>query len=244
MADLQEFHDLSSVQATWDEGLLILMYHAIETPSVDYDLQMLYVDPGTLREQLSELKAAGAEFIRASDLKSARKGRQVMVTIDDGFENVFVNALPIFQELGVPAIEYIVAGQIGGTNLWDHQKRLQKRPLMSREQILEWVQVGHEIGAHTVNHPNLAEIPLAEARREIFDSKKILEDLLGRPVVHFCYPYGGWNPRVRDLVEEAGFETATSCIGGYNTPATDRLGLRRLAACHEDPYAAARKLRR
>jgi peptidoglycan/xylan/chitin deacetylase (PgdA/CDA1 family) len=239
MADVTHFHDLSSIAPAWDEGLTILMYHAIERPQAGYDMQWLYVDPRKLRAQISELKDAGAQFIRTSNLIGAGKGRQVFITLDDGFENVFTNAMPVFNDLGVPAIAYIVAGRIGGTNTWDAHLNLPKRPLMTREQILEWARARYEIGAHTMTHPNLTQIPLAEARREIFDSKKVLEDLLGRPVVHFCYPFGGWNAQLRDLVREAGFETAMARTGGFNTPATGRLTLRRIVASHRDPVAAA-----
>ena len=239
MAAISHFHDFSSISSSWDEGLSILMYHSIEKPDTRYDMQWLYVDPRKLLAQISELKDAGAQFIRASNLATAGKGRQVLVTIDDGFENVFRDGMPVLNELGVSALHYIVAGRIGGSNEWDHRLNLQRRPLMSREQILEWVAAGHEIGAHTMTHANLATIPLDQARREIFDSKKVLEDLLGRPVVHFCPPYGAWNVQVRDLVREAGFQTSTLAKGGFNTPATDRLELLRLVAAHRDVAAAA-----
>jgi peptidoglycan/xylan/chitin deacetylase (PgdA/CDA1 family) len=225
------FTDWNSVRNYWQKGLLILMYHAIEKPNPNYDYQFLYVAPEKLREQVRELKEAGVQFIRASEVNGAGgHGRQALITLDDGFKNVFDHALPVFREFGVPAITYIVAGQIGGSNAWDHHLNLQKRPLMSRSEILEWLEAGLEIGAHTVNHPNLSRIPPAEARREIFDSKKILEDLTGRAIVHFCYPHGGWTPQVRDFVEEAGFETATTCDVGCNFPDKDNLALRRLVA--------------
>lgn len=234
-----EFNDLKSLQSTWTDGLLILMYHAIETPSLFHKLQYLYVDPRKLRAQIEELNAFGAQFVPASELGAAGTGRQVLMTFDDAFQNVITNALPILQEFGVPAITYVVAGQIGGSNAWDNNKRLQKRPLMTGEDLQEWIKFGNEVGAHTVNHPNLLSLSPEDARREIFDSKKIIEDAVGRPVVHFCYPFGCWNPRLRDLVKEAGYETAMTCNIGYNTPATDRLELRRLTARHKFPYLAA-----
>jgi len=50
------------------------------------------------------------------------------------------------------------------------------------------------------------------------------------PVEHFCYPYGGWNETVRDLVAEAGYLTACTTDRGINTPATPRLELKRWLA--------------
>ena len=239
---IRDYTDLKSLQATWDEGLIILLYHAIEAPPLRHRLPYLYVDPRKLRSQLRELLAAGARFLPAAEVnRSPSRERQILITLDDGFQNVFENALPVFRELGVPAITYIVAGQIGGSNVWDHGKGLQERPLMSRSEILGWVRAGYEIGAHTVTHPNLTALSPADARREIFDSKKILEDLIGQPICHFSYPYGRWNALVRDLVMEAGYVTACTVEAGCNFPETDRFTLRRLTARHRIPYAAAWK---
>ena len=65
-----------------------------------------------------------------------------------------------------------------------------------------------EIGAHTVTHARLTEIPEEAVRREVCDSKSDLEQLLGRPVDMFCYPFGAYNEAVRNVVQEAGFRGA------------------------------------
>jgi hypothetical protein len=57
-----------------------------------------------------------------------------------------------------------------------------------------------------------------------------MEDLFQRPVEHFCYPYGDWNPAVRDLVGEAGFRTATTVDFGVNQAETNLLSLTRITA--------------
>jgi len=62
-----------------------------------------------------------------------------------------------------------------------------------------------EIGAHTLNHPKLTEISPEKAREEIAGSKKYLENLLGREVKMFCYPYGNYNAEIKKIVQEAGF---------------------------------------
>lgn len=229
--ELEAYFELKSLHGTWNEGTLILMYHAIEALPRETFWKQLYVDPAWLRIQVSELQATGAKFIRTDDMiAGTTRERQVLITLDDGFRNVFENALPIFRELKVTALNYIVAGELGGSNTWDHAKGILKRPLMSREEIREWVAAGMEIGAHTMTHPHLTELTPAQARTEIFDCKKVLEDLIGRPVHHFCYPYGDMNAAIRDLVIEAGYKTATSCERGYNFPDTDKFTLRRLMA--------------
>jgi peptidoglycan/xylan/chitin deacetylase (PgdA/CDA1 family) len=237
---LRDYTGLASLQGTWTEGLLSLMYHIIEPPSPRYRLRYLCVDPRAFRSQLRDLAAQGAPFISADEsTQPAGRERRVLITLDDAFQSVFLNGLPVLRELGVPAITYVVAGQIGGSNVWDRNKGLKERRLMSRTEILEWLEAGHEIGAHTMTHTRLTNLSPAEARGEIFDSKKALEDLTGRAVRHFCYPYGSSNEMIRDLVGQAGYETACGIDVGYNFPETDKFALRRMTAQHRFPDAAA-----
>ncbi len=65
-----------------------------------------------------------------------------------------------------------------------------------------------EIGAHTINHPDLLKIPLAEAEQEIRESKKWLENILNAKIEMFCYPFGSYNEKITELVRQAGFKGA------------------------------------
>jgi peptidoglycan-N-acetylglucosamine deacetylase len=67
---------------------------------------------------------------------------------------------------------------------------------------------GFEIGGHTLTHPRLPTIPLDEARNEIVDGKSALEEMIGKPVTSFCYPYGAYGAEHPDLVRTAGFSSA------------------------------------
>ncbi len=101
---------------------------------------------------------------------------------------------------------------------------------MDAGQVREWQSAGHEIGSHTRTHPFLTQLPPDQAREEITSSRKELEDLFGRPILHFCYPYGDWNERVRDLVAEAGYKTACTTDPGINRPGVSPLALKRFTA--------------
>lgn len=79
--------------------------------------------------------------------------------------------------------------------------------MLTKEEI-RTLSATHEIGAHTLNHPRLAHIPREEARREIVDSRRWVEDVTGKPCAVFCYPKGDVNPGVVSLVKESGFKGA------------------------------------
>ena len=236
-----QYINLESVGGAWPEGLLVLMYHAIDAPPLFHGLRGLYVTPRLLTQQLRELQAApGASFTTLSEWNRQRPAaRRVALTFDDAHRNLFRNGLPVLRQLGVPAITYVVGSLIGKSNEWDDGKGARREPLMDRVQLREWIEAGLEIGSHGLTHRDLTTLSPDEARREIVDSKKLLEDLFGHPIRHFCYPYGAQNDAIRAIAQEAGYETATSTLGGINTSATDPFTLRRLLARHQRPYLAA-----
>ena len=90
--------------------------------------------------------------------------------------------------------------------------------MMSSEQVRALHAAGMAVGAHTVTHPILAEIPAARARHEMAESRVRLEHITGAPVRLFAYPNG--TPR-RDyraehatLAHELGFDAAVSAAWG------------------------------
>ncbi len=66
----------------------------------------------------------------------------------------------------------------------------------------------HEIGAHTLNHVDLAAVSIDEVKKEIEGSKVWIESIIKKPAEMFCYPKGRYTPAVRDITEAAGFRGA------------------------------------
>ncbi len=217
-----------------DGGVVLLMYHKIAPAPLTTGLPMLYVTGEDFDRQMTELAAAGLACVPYGEVQHAIDAgqRAFCLTFDDGFCNVVENALPVLQARSLRAIQFIVAGQIGGTDAWDRAIGEPPLPLMDDAQIRDWLAAGQEIGAHTLTHPHLPTLSPGQARAEIFDSKKLLEDRFGVPIRHFCYPYGDYNEAVRDLVGEAGYETAPTVRFGTNRPGGAPLELHRVMACN------------
>ena len=81
-----------------------------------------------------------------------------------------------------------------------------------------------EIGAHTVSHPHLAALDAASAAAEIRNCRTRLMEKLGRPVLHFAFPYGrkaDCGQRDFDLVRDAGFQSAATTRKGLVGQSTD-----------------------
>ncbi len=210
----------------------ILMYHQIDKPAGrGSPFRYLTVDPGNFQRQMKWLKRMGYTGLSMRDLQpylaGEKTGKVVGVTFDDGFRNVYLHALPVLNELGFTATNYFVSRQIGGFNQWDVPVGVPHAPCMSKAEMLEWAAMGHEVGAHTLDHVHLAQVDLDEARHQITGSRRELEDMLGSTVDAFCYPYGDLSGDVRTIVEEAGFTTATTTQRGRATPEDDKLLLPR-----------------
>lgn len=212
-------------------GWPIFMLHKIAAPVPGTRDPFDYMRPEALDTRLEALRAAGLHSASLDEFTQA--GAEAppgfMLTFDDGYRNVWRNALPILARHQVKAIQFLVAGHLGRQNDWDVALGEKPEPLMDEAQVRDWLAAGHSIGSHSLNHRILKKLSPADAREEIAGSKKRLEDTFGVPVRHFCYPSGKFSPRVRDLVGEAGYQTACTVEFGVNRPGQSPFELRRIS---------------
>ncbi len=130
------------------------------------------------------------------------------VTFDDAYLGVYDHACPALADRGMTATVFVVVDRIGGVNEWDSAVGDVREPIMSEGQIKEIAELGFEIGSHSLTHPHLVALSDSDLRQEVSDSKKKLEDIIGKQVSAFSYPYGEYDRRVLDAVAEAGYEYA------------------------------------
>lgn len=233
MAFSSYYHSLKPFRGLFESAVPILTYHKLGPRPRGVRLKGLYVSTELFARQLAELREAGfnaANIDRNLALESKPSERPIVLTFDDGFSNVLRHGAPLLATNKFRAIEFLVADLIGKTNEWEQREGETAEPLMDATQVREWLAAGHEIGSHTLTHPHLPQLSAAAAREEISASKKKLEDIFGRPVHHFCYPFGDWNESVRDLVMEAGYRTACTTMAGVNAPGAPLYTLKRFTA--------------
>jgi peptidoglycan/xylan/chitin deacetylase (PgdA/CDA1 family) len=197
----------------------ILMYHQIGPYPRPDAHRALFCHIDRFRDQLRYFKWAGIQVLSLEEATrclfegAPMPKRSVVITVDDGYDDFREHAWPALQEHGFPATVYLVSSLVGKKAAWLTDWPVQA-PLMDAASIRQLRREGCGFGSHAATHPRLSQLVPDAMRAEVFDSKAALEDLLGEAVPDFCYPYGDYNERTRDLVAEAGYRSATTCIRG------------------------------
>lgn len=280
-----------------DQPIVILVYHRVI--NLASDPEMIAVSPGNFRQQMEFLKQR-FQLLRLSDKWPDLREPAVIITFDDGYADNVLQALPILEDVGVPATFFVSTAHVNtGRIFWwhrleaillregefpccfelqdprfgrtwqtasleqrkvlysslgmlmrrldpDHQEdwlgQLEQwnapavvpaglHRLITREELKKLVESPWAtVGAHTVSHVALSAFTEAQQREEIFSSKTILEEMTGKEITTFSYPFGRkseYNHISIDLCREAGFIRAAANFPGQVHRWTDPLQLPR-----------------
>ena len=126
-----------------------------------------------------------------------QKPAYLTISVDDGCP-LDMKTAGLLDRHGLKATFYVPASN-------------REHEVMTKEQVRE-ISRRFEIGGHTFHHIPLAPLPDSQARSEILDGKRWVEDVTGQPVRAFCYPQGKFTARTAGLVKEAGFIGARTCF--------------------------------
>jgi peptidoglycan/xylan/chitin deacetylase (PgdA/CDA1 family) len=170
----------------------ILTYHSLDSSG-----SVISIAPEVFKHQMDVLSDQGYGGISLGDLLDGWEGnaplpaRPVVITFDDGFGNVLEHAAPVLTALGFRATIFVVTGHCGGSSDWANQPSTVPRlPILSHSELRRLPPEVFEIGGHGLTHAPLTRVGLEQARQEMVDSKRKLEDAISLPVTVFAYPYG------------------------------------------------------
>jgi peptidoglycan/xylan/chitin deacetylase (PgdA/CDA1 family) len=211
----------------------ILMYHSIGHASAKSKFRAYVVAPWKLRWQFLMLKVLGYRALSMSDLLpyllGEKQGRVVGLTFDDGYLDNIEHALPLLKKYGYTATCYIISGLLGQHNIWEVAKGGTRKALMTETDVLLWKESGMEVGAHTTEHADLVTCHRDEVNRQVKACKAELEALIGTKVSAFAYPYGCYSNEVKEVISEAGFDTAVTADRARVASGDDLLELPRIS---------------
>ncbi len=209
----------------------ILMYHEVSSEPVSAN--RLAAAPDHFARQLEYLRASGFQALTAAGLVATIKSgtrlpaKPVVLTFDDGTADFYEVALPLLTEYGF-------TGTLFATSGW--MSRASGRPgcrkvppgMLSFDQLRAVAAAGIEVAGHTVCHPQLDQLPADLLRKELADSKKELEDQLGRQVHGVAYPFGYSSRLVRAQAARTGYEYGCAVSNRLASAASDQFALPRL----------------
>jgi peptidoglycan/xylan/chitin deacetylase (PgdA/CDA1 family) len=157
-----------------------------------------------------------ATLLRGLEAPESLPARAALVTFDDGYRSILRWGLPALVELRCPAVMFVPTDYIGGRNLFDHDNEPDEA-ICTWDDLRELERQGVAVQPHGASHRAFSDLGLAEREEELYRSKAVLEDGLGKPMQVFSFPYGdnGTDPgAVEGGLRRLGYRAACLYGGG------------------------------
>jgi len=220
----------------------VLCYHIVEAPAAP----RMHIGRETFRQHLRYLEMTGYNIVPlrhvyeyVTGTRAALPKNAVVITFDDGWRSTYTEAFPELQKRKFPFTVFIYPNIIGKT-----------ANALSWAQIREMAKAGVDIQSHALTHPYLTRRKqgsmsdrayAAWLRRELAESRRILEKESGKKVQFLAYPYGDYDSRVATAVTKAGYLAALTCDFGRVRKGSDPLRMRRFVIDDKMDFAAFRR---
>ncbi|HYI10461.1 MAG TPA: polysaccharide deacetylase family protein [Thermoanaerobaculia bacterium] len=220
----------------------VLCYHIVEAPAAP----RMHIDRDTFRQHLRYLEMTGYNVVPLRHVYEFVTGKRpslpknaVVITIDDGWRSTYTEAFPELQKRKFPFTVFIYPNIIGKTS-----------NALTWEQIKEMADAGVDIQSHALSHPFLTrrrhrsmtdDQYTAWLRKELAESKRILEKNAGTKVQFIAYPYGDYDDRVAEAAGKAGYTAALTCDFGRVKKGSDPLKMKRFVIDDKMDFAAFRR---
>jgi peptidoglycan/xylan/chitin deacetylase (PgdA/CDA1 family) len=225
--------ELVSTQHPYGKELTlpILMYHSISSPA-----RVLCVTPSGFKSQMESLYDNGyvgitleTALLYARGLPVRMPSKPVVLTFDDGYKDFIEEAVPILEQFGFRATVFIIADFVG------------RQGYMTWDDVRKAAAMGHEIGCHSMTHPDLRDLRDASLEYQIVSARDFIESNGHVRPRTFCYPSGKYNDTVRSVVEEAGYLGAVTTQVGTASTLDDHYTLSRIRIDGSASLTAFRK---
>ena len=189
----------------------VLSYHSISD-----DISHISLNTKIFEKQIIFLKKLGYVSVNFNEIDPNKKN-QIIITFDDGYKDILINALPILKRHNFKATCFFVTNQIGKNNQWDNKKeKFSIKKIMSNDDIKKWSDNGMSVQSHSHNHFDLTKLSNIDIIKELEISKKYFKDKFNIETDVFCYPFGKVNQNVYDLTKKFYKNAVTTNRSRYN----------------------------
>jgi peptidoglycan/xylan/chitin deacetylase (PgdA/CDA1 family) len=182
----------------------ILCYHQIrDWKPTDSKVSRDYiVPPAAFAAQMRMLADSGYHTISPDQLyayliSGARlPSKPILLSFDDTDLDQYTVAYPEMKKYGFKGMFFIMTVSLGKTHY------------MSREQVHTLSEEGNTIGSHTWDHHNVKKYEGNDWITQLDKPTKQLEQITGKSIRYFAYPFGLWNTAAFPELKKRGFVAA------------------------------------
>ena len=173
---------------------VVLMYHRLSDGPADPEEGDYVLPPSLFEAQMHWLAARGRQVVSLATLAGGRyEGGAVALTFDDGCDSDATVAGPLLRPLGFPAAFFVNPARVGveGRASWDQLRALAGE--------------GFAIGSHGLDHTLFDDLAPSELERQIAESKREIEERLGRKIDALSLPGGSGGDRAQRVARDVGY---------------------------------------
>jgi peptidoglycan/xylan/chitin deacetylase (PgdA/CDA1 family) len=181
----------------------ILCYHQIrDFRPTDGALGKNYIVPvARFAEEMKMLADSGYHTILPDQLydylvyRKTLPAKPVMITFDDTRLDQYTTALPELNKHGFKGVFFIMTVS------------LDRPGYMTKQEVKQLSDEGHVIGSHTWDHHSVKQYTGNDWTIQIDKPSKQLQEITGKPIEYFAYPFGLWNKEAIANLKHHGFKS-------------------------------------
>jgi peptidoglycan/xylan/chitin deacetylase (PgdA/CDA1 family) len=206
--------DISKIKVAQAKAILerkqvpILCYHQVRNwKATDGKVGKDYiVEIQNFKDQMKMLADSGYHTILPDQLYAYLNNgaklpsKPIMLTFDDTDLDQFTIVNPTLKKHGYKAVYFIMTVSIG--------KKGKFVDYMSSAQIKQLSDEGNIIGSHTYDHKNFKKYAGKDWEEQLDKPTKKLEEITGKKITDFAYPFGLWNAEGIPELKKRGFKMA------------------------------------
>lgn len=210
----------------------VLCYHKL---SGSFLLEGTWTTRARFTTQVDRLRSRGYtfigqhDFLEALDESAQEKTKRLLLTFDDGYEQLYDLYFEVLAPRQIPLLVFLVTAYAGRTNSWELS--LGRKPFrhLSWRQVREMAARGVAFGSHGLDHSDLTRLRGDALDDQLVTSRRTIRDEAGIDARCFSYPFGRYNDRVVLAARNAGYDAAFSLYPRHSNRQIDRFALRRNA---------------